>query len=262
MQLAHRVSLGGVQLDELDERINIKAVEEAAGKDNISAVSAAAGCGQRITGRRRDTLDVTVKFSMLIGTDDLAARSELLEKVNTWAAGGGWLRVNYKENRRLFVVCAQAPGAGDPFEWTTVYTVTFRAYACPYWEEDAETTATGNSGNSGSVSLQVGGSVDTCVRISLANTSGATVDTVEVNADGKKMKFTSLGLGGNETLTIEQVIIGGQLLTQMKIGSRSVMAKRTETSADSLTVSPGVRTISWTSSRACRLTAGVRGRFV
>lgn len=262
MQLAHRVSLGGVQLDEIDDRINIKSVEEAAGKETLSAVSAALGCGQRITQWRRDTLEVTVKFSMLIDSDDMEGRSELLEKINAWAISGGYLRVNYKKNRRLYVVCAQAPGAGDQWEWTSVYSITFRAYAIPYWEENTEITGATGTGSSGSVKLEVNGSVETQVRISLANMSGATINNVTINAAGKVMVFTSLGLAGGETLTIDRAIIGNQLIQRIRIGSRSVLKKRTTDSADSLTVSPGVRTISFSADRACKMTAGVRGRFV
>ena len=39
MILAHRAALNGVQLDSLDSRINIKAIEEGAGKETISAVA-------------------------------------------------------------------------------------------------------------------------------------------------------------------------------------------------------------------------------
>ena len=47
MILARRVALNGVQLDSLDNRILISAIDEAAGRDNISAVSLGAGDGQR-----------------------------------------------------------------------------------------------------------------------------------------------------------------------------------------------------------------------
>ena len=50
MLLKRRVALDGVQLDELDERIIISGIDEAAGKDTISAVGSSAGMGQRITG--------------------------------------------------------------------------------------------------------------------------------------------------------------------------------------------------------------------
>ena len=143
MILKRRVALEGVQLDELDERIVISGIDEAAGKDSITAVGSSAGVGQRITGRRRDTLDVPVKFLMKIKNGDMEARELLLEKINGWAAAGGWLTVGHRPDRRLNVVLAQAPGAGDMFNWTNEYTMVFRAYSVPYWEDRKTTTTAG-----------------------------------------------------------------------------------------------------------------------
>ena len=55
MILRRRISLEPIngkeqQLDELDDRIIITGIDEAAGKDNISATSVAYRSGQRVTG--------------------------------------------------------------------------------------------------------------------------------------------------------------------------------------------------------------------
>lgn len=266
MILAHRIALNGIQLDELDERINIKAIEEGAGKESIGAVSLFGGAGQRITNRHRDTLDVMVKFSMLIGDEEMTERSSLLEKIKAWAAGGGYLTINYKPNRRLHVTCAQAPGAGDQYEWTTVYTITFRAYALPYWEEEnAISSATGVVA-SGSVTMQVNGSAETDAEVILENRSGMTINTVNITAAGKQMHFGSLNLGGSESLVITHEIVDEQRVLSIYIKSgnsrRSAMAKRTADSVDDLYIMPGARVISFSADRACKMTVNVRGRFV
>lgn len=265
MILAHRVALNGVELDELDERINIKAVEEGAGKETISAASTAGGSGQRITGRHRDTMDVVVKFSMTILPEELEERTGVLEKVKAWAAGGGYLTLNYKPNRRAHVVCVQAPGAGDLYEWTTVYSITFRAYALPYWEEATENSKKSGIAASGRVDLEIAGSEQTEADIELDNRSGMQINSATVNADGSVMGFTNLGLGGGEKLVIRHEIIDGQRLLRILIegsGARSVMDKRTEDSADDLYVRPGTRTFRFSADRACQMTVKVRGRFV
>lgn len=258
MQLAHRVALNGVQLDEVDNRIIIKGIEEAAGKEVISAVSPAFGCGQRVTNRRRDTLDLTVKFSLNLRTTELQERSEVFEAVNKWAVNGGYLTINYKPNRRLYVVCAQCPGAGDQYARTTVYTITFRAYSIPYWEEETpRTAATGTSTNT-SCSLEVGGSAETVADITLYNRSGMSINNVTINAAGNVMTFESLGMGANETLTISHTADG---LVRIRVGSRSAMAKRTASSANDLRVMPGQRAFSFRADRACQMSVSVRGRF-
>ena len=87
MILKRRVALGGEQLDELDERIIITGVDEAAGKDNISSTAAAIGNGQRITARRRDTLDVSVRFALMIKNNDMRIIThDASDKILVWGS--------------------------------------------------------------------------------------------------------------------------------------------------------------------------------
>jgi hypothetical protein len=265
MQLRHRVALGGVQLDEIDPSIIIKGVEEAAGKDTVGAVSTATRDGQRVTGRRRDTLDVTVRFGINLRRDQLQRRSDVFELVNAWAAPGGVLTVNYKKGRRLRVVCVQAPGAGDMWKRTNEYTITFRAYAVPYWEQATAISAQTGTGSSGSAQLTVEGSAETVAEVTLANKSGALIQTATITIGGKVMKFEALGLAGNESLVIDYT---NDAIQRIRIrnasGSfRSAMISRIPASSvDDFKVSPGVVSCSFTAQRACQMTVSARGRFV
>ena len=72
MQLRHRVALDGRQLDEIDWRIMIQKIETADGKENISAVSLMGGSGSRVTSEHRDSLDVTVKFTLRLRKTEMA----------------------------------------------------------------------------------------------------------------------------------------------------------------------------------------------
>ena len=258
MQLLHRVALNGVQLDEVDDRIIIKGIEEAAGKENISAVSPAYGCGQRVTARHRDTLDVVVKFALNLRTREMTERSTVFELVNAWAANGGVLTVNYKPNRRIRVICAQCPGAGDQYERTTVYSITFRAYAVPYWEEETPVTAATGTASAASCSLNVAGSAETVADITIYNRSGMGINNVTVTADGKSMVFSGLGMGGNDALTISHTADG---LLQIRCGGRSAMANRSQGSANDFRMLPGARSFSFSADRACQMSVSVRGRF-
>jgi len=260
MILAHRIALNGLQLDEIDERINIKSITEGAGKETISAAGTAQRNGQRITNRRRDTLDITVKFSMLIGPEEMQERSTLLERINTWAAGGGWLTVNYKSGRRLMVVCAQAPGAGDQYEWTNVYQITFRAYSMPYWEDETAFNSSSAVAASGSFGIQVPGSVETDAEVTVVNKSGMTINTLRLNIAGNEMSFTNLNLGGNQTLIIDHVYTDSLYYLRMRIGNRSVLANRA--GADEFVMKPGWRSASFTADRAVQVTVSARGRYI
>lgn len=260
MILAHRVALNGIWLDELDERINIKAINEGAGKETISAVSAAGGFGQRVVDRRRETLDVTVKFSMLIGPEEMQERSALLERINGWAAGGGYLTVNYRPGRRLRVLCVQAPGAGDQYEWTTVYQITFRAYTVPYWEDSEETSTYSATSTGGEFYLTVPGNTVTVPRVVVENMSGANISGVNLTMGGRAMSFSNLGLGGGQSLVIDHVDTGEIYYLRARIGNTSALRRRT--GADDFVMAPGTNKIAFAASRAVRVTVAVRGRYL
>lgn len=265
MILKRRVSLGGVQLDSLDNRILISGIDEAAGKDNITAVASANGSGQRIVKTRRDTLDVTVKFTLNIKNKKMKDRAELLEKINAWAAPGGWLKVNYRPSRQLYVVLAQAPGGGDMFNWTNEFTMVFRAYAVPYWD-DVTSAAVDNSKKiamSGSMSLEVPGSAETCAWATIENKSGKLITNFTITIGGKTMKFSSDNLlPAGEKVTIDHKRTAGLYFLRAYNATRSVLRYRTKESADDFNVQPGKISISYSAQRAVLVTVGVKGRYL
>lgn len=261
MQLSRRVALNGTQLDSVDNRILIQGVRPSAGKEQISAVSLYGGVGQRITNRHRDTLDVNVVFSINIKKSDLQSRAEVFEKVCAWAAGGGWLTVNYKPDRRLRVVCAQLPDEGDMREWTNRYTIVFRAYAVPYWQQVTPATVTATSVSSTTKTLTVAGSATSVLDVEFENTSGSAIGTFSITAGSSTFSLSDLGLANGEKLVIDHTAEG---ILRIRIhGStwRSVLAKRSAESSDDLYVNPGSVSISMTAAGAGTLTCSCAGRF-
>ncbi len=257
MILSHRVALNGVELDSLDNRILIQGIDEAAGKEQISAVTLFGGTGQRITNQHRDTLDVTVRFCIRIKKNDMQAREELFEKICAWAAPGGWLTVNYKDDRRLRVVCAQYPAAGDMWNWANAYSIIFRAYSVPYWQQATpnKLMVTGSRFNR---QFGVAGSAQTVLDIEFKN-SGGTCTRFKVTAGGSMIELTGLSLGSRQTLAIKHTDDG---LLRITAAGISVMDKRTAESSDDLYVSPGTVTVSIDSATAGTLTISSAGRFV
>lgn len=272
MILAHRVSLAGVQLDKIDPRIIIKGVDGGAGKETVTAVPTGAGDGTRITGKRRDSVEIQVRFSMNISArrGDIDQRAEVLEAINAWAAaveeGGAWLRIGYKANRRLLVDEVVTPGEGDLWKRLSEYTIVFRAHAIPYWMENTAVSATTRTGQGGSGSIAVAGSAHTVADAELLNKSGATINTATVTIGGKAMSFEQLGLAKNEALVFDHTRSSGKNVIRIRIrnaqGSyRSVLNKRTAGSADEFEIPPGDCAYSFSAQRACTLTVSMRGRF-
>ena len=258
MQLAHRAALNGAQLDEVDPRIIIKGIEEGAGKESVGSVSLGSADGTRITGKRRDTVEVQVRFSLNIRRDDLQSRSDLFEAINAWAVKGGYLTVNYKAGRQLYCDEVVLPGAGDQYKRTNEYTITFRAHAIPYWQQDPAVSASTGTGTRGTGSIPVAGSARTVCDAELQNMSGANIASATIAVGGCSMSFSNLGLGANETLKISHNDKG---VLAIQIGTRSAMARRSDESADDLFADPGNNGFSFSAQRACRLTVSCRGRF-
>lgn len=267
MQLAHRVALNGVQLDSIDSRINIKGVEEGAGKESISAVSRASGSGQRITGRKRETMDITVKFSLNIDEADMATRGTVLDAVKRWARAGGVLTLNYKPGKQIRVELAQAPGDGDLWEWTSVYSIVFRAYAVPYWEDATETSVTRANTSSYTLTLTVNGSAETPLEFEYENTSGSACDWVQVSANGHTIRIGGMALASGSKLILDHDANGVQRIRKLT-GSTytSMMGKRTTItgglpSADEIMLAPGSASVSVSAEKAGGWKVSCKGRY-
>lgn len=263
MILRHRIALNGAQLDELDERIIVAGIDEQAGRETLSAVSRFGGWGQRVTTRHRDTLDVVVRFGMRIKARDPEGREELFEKVIAWAVGGGWLTLNYKPDRRLFVTCAQLPALGDVVDWTGEYAITFRAYGVPWWQQETPVSVAVPSTRQASRVIRVAGSADTVLDVAFTNLSGMEIASASIVAGGSRFDLENLHLAANETLMIDHNE-DGLLRIRIQAASgawRSALACRTQESSDDLTVSPGDVTVDFTAQRAGRLTVSCCGRY-
>ena len=266
MILKRRVSLNNAQLDELDDRIIITGIDEAAGKASISASGTANNDGQRITQIRRDTLDVTIKFSLNIKNDNMAARSALLERINLWATGGGWLRIGHKPDRMLLVTLAQAPGAGDMFNWTNEFSIVFRAYSVPFWESESQTIVNSGVAASGGLWMSVPGNTRTVLKLNAENRSGAVINNIRIvtvqNGQANAIQFSGLDLRGGQTLTIDYNQTQSLFVVRNRIGNTSVMSKKTAGSADEFVVSPGTLNVQWSADRAIMMQAVCRGRYL
>lgn len=269
MILARRAALNGVYLDEVNDRIAIQAIEIADGKENISAVASAAGHGQRIAGARRDSLDVNIRFGIDIRRTDLQGRAAALEAVNTWASmatNGAYLTLDHKPGRRLRVHLEQAPGEGNLWEWTNDFSILFRAYEVPFWEDDSA-TRTDIGGVSSNVlgNIIIKGNAPTVADVELLNKSGMEIRRInQVNVNGYEMGFDNLGLMGDETLIIDHSESG---LLRIRIRSvlgqfRSVMSKRTPDSDDDFVIQPGSTSAGFSSERACKMTVVWRCRYL
>lgn len=268
MILRRRVSLAGKYLDAVDDRVLIQSIEPGAGKDTVSTVAIGGDDGSRVTGARRESLDVVVKFSINEKSYHPAARYEVFEKIMAWAAlaaNGAWLRVNYKENKRLCVFAAQLPAEGDILSRGNQYSITFRACGVPWWSEDTPWQTMLNSLDQDSIRIDNRGTKRAPLELTLKNRSGATVDSVQITQGTQKFQFTGLGLANNETLVIDHANNGKRCTQRIRIlGAdgktyRSALAART--GSDEIWIDPGTQTVTVRAAGVWTVTLICYGRF-
>lgn len=259
MILSRRVALKGEQLDEIDEAIVIRSVDTGMSRNTAQSVNRMGGFGQRITGDHWETLDVNVAFAINVPKRELARRKEIFDRVITWANRQGRLTVNYMEGRHLWVDRTEFPSPGDLWDWTGEYTLTFRAYNVPFWEDVAATEVRAElvSGNNITRQIEVPGNVGTTLDVIVRNRSGVAIPTFTVSAGKSEIGFSNLNLGGSETL---QITHGTDGLLRAKVGSRDVYG--TMTGSDDLYVDPGTVTVRAKVPRAVDLTVRTWGRWI
>ena len=255
MKLSRRIALGGQQLDEVDAAVVIRSIDTGATKETVQAVAMMGGSGQRVTGRHWDTIDVSVNYAINIPKKRLAERRAVFDAVNAWAMAKGWLTVNYMTGRRLYVDSVTLPSSADLWEWAEEFTITFRAYAVPFWQDTTATVSTG-------ASITVPGMVETVCDAELTNGSGSTVDDLTLTIGTSSFVFTNLGLGNGKKLKIGHQN-DGTLYIRRYTGDAtfvSAMDKRTGGSSDDLYAMPGARTIT-VSASGVTWSVSCRGRY-
>ena len=250
MILSRRAALDGAQLDAVDKRILIQGIETQAGKDTIGTANPGGTDGLRVTARKRDSLDILIRFSINEKSYRPAEREAVFQKAMSWAATGGWLTVNYKSGQKIRVVPAQYPGEGDILNRENSYNITFRAHGVPFWQE-ADPEPVTLTGASGSGTISVAGNQKTFLEFSFENTGSGTINTLNISCAGTQYQFAWLGLDGTKCLQRIRILSGSTY--------RSAMAKRS--GSDELMAMPGENTVSYTAGGAGTMTLTAAGRY-
>ena len=262
MILSERVSIGGKQLDEIDEMIVIRRVDTGVTHEAVQAANRMGGFGQRMTMQHWETLEVNVTFAIDISKRDLARRREVFDAVMAWAKKKGWLRTTAQPDKRMYAEKVVLPAAGDLRDWTKDYTITFRAYGVPFWQEVSPATLEVNSISNGTRSFEVGGIERTVADVTAKNISGQTITDFAITIGSSTFTFKGLNLTGAETLRIYHGTDGLlKIRAETASESRNVFSLRTPESADDLYVDPGVVSVKVESKRAVKLTVEAAGRW-
>ena len=266
MVLSRRVSLDGIQMDDSHAAVAIQGITTQAPAGRAGA-AALAGGGSRRTGGKRETLEITVSFTIVIKRGRASERDAALDAVNSWAAiaeNGAWMRSTMKPGKMVRVYLEEPASLGDAREAGRTFTIKFKSYGVPYWIDETPSSVTLADGAYVSGSLQVGGNTRTVCEIRADNISGAVMNTAAVRCGESEIQMTGLGIGAAESLVIGHTAEGYlQIFAQSVNGQvRSLMHRRAASSADDLYVGPGMAAVVFYADRACRVTASARGRWL
>lgn len=238
MQTKVTVVLNFVAMHTLDTRIVIQKVTELAPNWNINTAGKASLIGQRYVSTEKRYREVQVTFA-IDEVQNLGTRMSVLQKVANWAKNGGTMMLGYRDMQRLQVVCTGFPQINGIDAWTENYTVTFRAYDKPFWEQGSPNVVTAHSANT-NVTLNMSfGNDNSKLIVSATNNQTNVCNTLIVKRGTEQIEMSNLGLAAGETFILDY---DERDIQRMRIrnGStyRSVMDKRTAASADDIWVVP------------------------
>ena len=139
MRSRYRISVGGVQMDTLDNNLLILDIRYSGLQRDIKTQQTANLGGLVVSDTYDASNKVTVVFELHIY--DIAKRNEACQKVAKWAEAGGSLVTNERSGQFLRnVVCEQFPTIESAKNWTDPLTVVFSSTYVPYWVSSSEST--------------------------------------------------------------------------------------------------------------------------
>lgn len=263
MKLTRRVSYGGVELDTVDASIVIRSADPGVPKESISAASLFGGWGQRMTSQHWDMIEASVTFAIDLPKKSVAARRTVFDKAVKWAvnAANHELTMTQMGTRKLIVDKVIVPGSGDLWNWTDEYTIAFRAYRVPFWQDATATTVTDTltANTEKTKTVTVPGSAPNVLDVSFKNTANSATETFEVNVNGKTMKLTSLSLANGKFLLITH---GTDDILRITEDGVSAYGKQTAGGAEDLYLKPGDNTVKVKASTAGEIILNCKGRYL
>lgn len=256
------VTLGGVALTTLSDKIYIRDIIEEPYEEEIFKASKAYYAGQRVSKKVRRALSVRVVF--VVRERNPQKRAEIFDSIASWAESDSTLWVNYrivtkvmeggytyKEGRQLSrVVVTEPPAMNGANKWTQDVSMVFTAFDVPYWEDISEYrfpfsahgvdmfnryTYTGTIYNYGTAS-------ETPVTMKITNDSSSQLQSMTIQCGNSWFYFENLDIDPGAGLTIGYNENGILEIMEKRADGYNGGNKapcRTAASQDDLIVAPG-----------------------
>lgn len=214
----YRASLGGVQLDSLDDNIRILDIAYQPMEKQVNRHKTSDFDGFDISGETFQGQSVTVVLEAHIY--DTEKRNEAIQKINKWAAAGGTLVTSDRKNQFLTVRCARFAAVESVKKWTDPVRLIFETTTRPYWESSAQKVTT-LSGANASGTLAVDGNTGKAM-VGVEMTANAAISAVKFTVGDTAIDIAGLSMTSGQKLILDY--LEGRYLRVRANGS-SVMNK-------------------------------------
>lgn len=243
--------LNGQPLSSVSASILILDISYPPASIDFSTYKGAKRHGSRVYREYVDHRDVVITFA--IRAYSIQERQAICNAVQRWAKGGGVLMTNDHAGQRLRCVLSNPPTIQSVLKWTDPISMTFTAYALPFWEEAVPETLS-LTGTSGSGSLYVPGSVDgACLEVDAVPTGELT--SLSLTANGKTLSLSGISVASGTTVSIAY---NDDMIMSIRAGNTSLLEKRS--GADDLLAKCGEsNSVSFTANVSTSVTFKGRG---
>ena len=203
METRYRVSLGGVQMDSLDDAIVIMDISYAPIQRTDITAETAYMDGFEWTKYRFNGQTVTVTFMLRIY--DVKARNAAVQRINAWANTRAHMTVSDREKQYLpMVMCTQYASVKSARNWTDPLTVVFASERVPFWLSSDESAAT-VIGKNVRGTLKVDGMAGLVSTVSVEITAQATVKTLQLTVGDTRLILRGLNVPSGKTVLIDYI---------------------------------------------------------
>ena len=234
MRTRYEAFVDDVPLSSVDPAVIVADIAETEPDTRRQTAQYPTGDGQRVLRTMRQALRVTVEFE--IHTQDVRRRADICERVVRWAQGRV-LKVNYRPEQRLRVICETPPSVTSSLSWTQRLRAVFCAYAIPYWE-DAQATRVTVNGNGSQDAYVRGTAARALVEASVENRGNTVIKAVTLKAGDTAFAFANISIPAGGSLVTGY---DDERVLSARIGGTSVLARRTTESSDDLLAPCGQR---------------------
>ena len=230
----YEVLLDGVPLSSMHDQLMILDIQHTPAQRQGNMSRKAKGNGVYISGLYQQQTTVSISFELHVYS--IHERQRICDNIATMAMNCKILQTNDRPGKRLRVTCDQPPAIESAQQWTAPITMTFSAYAIPFWEESVPASVALTGTNKTGTLFVPGNAGETFVDVEVSAPSG--ISSLTISAGSTTITLTGLSVAAGGVIKVMHDENG---ILSIKNGNTSLLGHRTAASSDDLLVISGKR---------------------